>query len=71
MVSGIRTRDVLLPILLFPILIPVVIAAVNGTRELLDPRPLQFFYRWAQLIVVCDVVFVAGSLIVFEFVVED
>ncbi len=71
MVSSLRTRDVLLPILLFPILVPVVIAAVNATRELLSSGELQFFYHWLRLLAVTDVIFLAGAYIVFEFVLED
>jgi heme exporter protein B len=71
MVSGIRTRDVLLPILLFPILVPIVIAAVNATRELLGGGELEFLHQWVKLLVVSDVVFLAGSFILFDFVVED
>jgi heme exporter protein B len=71
MVSGIRTRDVLLPILLFPILVPIVIAAVNATRELLGTGELEFLHQWVKLLVVSDVVFLAGSFLLFDFVVED
>jgi len=71
MVSGIRTRDVLLPILLFPILVPVVIGAVNATRELLGAGEFQFFYHWVELLAVTDVVFLAGALLVFDFVIDD
>jgi heme exporter protein B len=71
MISDIRARDVLLPILLFPILVPVVIAAVNSTRELLVLNQLDFFYTWLRLLVVSDVIFVAGSFLVFDFIVGD
>jgi heme exporter protein B len=71
MVSGVRTRDVLLPILLFPILVPVLIAAVNATRELLAPGELHFFYNWLGMLVATDVIFLAGAFILFEYVLED
>jgi heme exporter protein B len=71
MVSGVRTRDVLLPILVFPILVPVVIAAVNATRELLGPGELDFFGNWLNLLVVSNIIFLAASLAVFDFVLED
>ena len=71
MVSGVRAWDVLLPILLFPILIPVVIAAVNATRGLFDPAGAEYFVQWLKLLVVSDVVFIAGSFMVFDFVLED
>lgn len=71
MVSGIRARDVLLPILLFPILVPVVIAAVNATRELLGTGEMEFFTQWLKLLAVADLILLAGSFLVFEYVVEE
>ncbi|UCF37217.1 MAG: heme exporter protein CcmB [Acidobacteriota bacterium] len=71
MVSSVRARDVLLPILLFPILVPVVIAAVNATREVLGTGELEFFWQWLRLLVASDVVFIAGSFLVFDYVVEE
>ncbi len=71
MVSGVRARDVLLPILLFPILIPVVIAAVNATRGLFNPAGAEYFVQWLKLLIVSDVIFIAGSFMVFDFVLED
>jgi heme exporter protein B len=71
MVSGLRTKDVLLPVLLFPILVPVVIAAVNATQEVLSPASFEFFYRWLKLLAVCDVIFVSACFVVFDFVLED
>lgn len=71
MVSGIRARDVLLPILLFPILVPMVIAAVNATRELLGTGELEFFGQWIKLLAVADLILLAGSYLVFEYVVDE
>lgn len=71
MVSSVRARDVLLPILLFPILVPVVIAAVNATRELLGTGELEFFFQWLKLLVASDVIFIAGAYLVFDYVVEE
>jgi heme exporter protein B len=66
-----RTRDVLLPILLFPLVIPVLIAAVKASNgflqgvELLDIRP------WINLLVVYDVIFIAVAFMVFDYIVEE
>lgn len=71
MVSRIRTREVLLPILLFPIIVPMLLAAVNGTQDVLirqDPRHLS---QWIQLLVAFDVIFLAACFLVFDYVVED
>jgi heme exporter protein B len=71
MVSTLRARDVLLPVLLFPILVPEVVAAVNATRELLGGNSLQYFWHWVQLLAVADVVFLAAAFLLFDFVLEE
>ncbi len=67
-----RSRDVLLPVLLFPITVPVIIAGVRGTAALLQPELdeaiLQF---WLALLVCFDVVFVTLALWTFEPVMTD
>jgi heme exporter protein B len=70
-VSGIASREVLLPILLFPIIVPVIIAAVSASREVLSMAELQHVYSWVRLLVGCDVVFVVGAYVLFDFVVGD
>ncbi|MCX6551802.1 MAG: heme exporter protein CcmB [Acidobacteria bacterium] len=62
-----RSRDVLLPVLLYPITIPVIIAGVRGTTALLQSTPDEPMARfWAALLVFFDVVFVTLSLWTFE-----
>jgi heme exporter protein CcmB len=62
-----RSRDVLLPILLYPITIPVIIAGVRGTLALLEEVPNEAMARfWISLLVFFDVVFVTLSLWTFE-----
>lgn len=67
-----RSRDVLLPVLLFPITVPVIIAGVRGTSALLQPdmeaAVLQF---WLALLLAFDVVFVTLALWTFEPVMTD
>jgi len=62
-----RTRDVMLPILLYPITVPVIIAGVRGTAALLAPDPdAALAEMWIALLVCFDVVFVILSLWTFE-----
>ena len=62
-----RTRDVLLPILLYPITIPVIIAGVRGTAALLQAPPDEAMaLMWIALLVSFDVVFVTLALWTFE-----
>ncbi len=62
-----RTRDVLLPILLYPITVPVLIAGVRGTSALLAaPVDEAAVTMWIALLVAFDVVFVTLALWTFE-----
>src|SRR5207248_4966955 len=62
-----RSRDVLLPILLYPITIPVIIAGVRGTAALLASPPDEpAAVMWIGILAAFDVVFVTLSLWTFE-----
>jgi heme exporter protein CcmB len=62
-----RTRDVMLPILLYPITVPVIIAGVRGTSALLQPVPDEpAAVMWIALLLCFDVVFVTLALWTFE-----
>lgn len=62
-----RTRDVMLPILLYPITVPVIIAGVRGTSALLQATPDEpMATMWITLLVCFDVVFVTLALWTFE-----
>lgn len=67
-----RSRDVLLPIMLYPMTVPVMIAGVRGTAALFQPTPdpavAQF---WLALLAAFDVVFVILALWTFEPVMTD
>jgi len=67
-----RSRDVLLPIMLYPMTVPVMIAGVRGTAALFQPIPepavAQF---WLSLLAAFDVVFVIMALWTFEPVMTD
>ena len=67
-----RSRDVLLPVLLYPITIPVIIAAVRATAALLQPDVDADIMRfWLALLVCFDVVFVTLALWTFEPLMTD
>lgn len=62
-----RSRDVLLPVLLYPITIPVIIAGVRGTVALVDPAAdVALAQMWLSILLFFDVVFVTLSLWTFE-----
>ena len=57
--------------LVFPIVLPVVIAAVKITGGVLDGQPWSEVRTWLQLLVGFDVIFGVVSFIVFDYVVEE
>jgi heme exporter protein B len=66
-----RTRDILLPILLFPVVIPVFIASVKASSGFLQGLEMVDISPWLNLLVVYDVVFIAAAFMVFDYVVEE
>jgi len=62
-----RSRDVLLPVVLYPITIPVIIAGVRGTAAVLgDPPDVAMAQFWIALLAFFDLVFIVLSLWTFE-----
>lgn len=67
-----RSRDVLLPVLLYPITVPVIIAGVRATAALVEPEMDAGIIRfWLALLVCFDVVFVTLALWTFEPLMTD
>jgi heme exporter protein B len=66
-----RTRDILLPILLFPIIIPVLVAAVKASSGYLQGLPVEEILPWLNLLIVYDIIFIAIAFMVFDYVVEE
>jgi heme exporter protein B len=67
-----RARELVGPLLLLPLLVPVLIACAQATEPLLrqDPGP-EHLGRWLALLTLYDVVFVLLSVAVFDYLLED
>lgn len=65
------TREILLPILLLPMLVPVILAAIQSTNGALFREAFSTYAMWLRLIVVYDVIFTAIASVLFETVVEE
>jgi ABC-type transport system involved in cytochrome c biogenesis permease component len=63
-----RSRDVLLSTLLYPIVVPIVIAGARGTAQVLDPISPDFdgALFWTQFLFGLDAIFVTVGLWAFE-----
>ncbi|MBI4299235.1 MAG: heme exporter protein CcmB [Chloroflexi bacterium] len=71
MAANTRSREIMLPVLFFPIALPVVIAAVEGTAGTLRGDGWSEIGRWVQLIGVFDVIFLVVSGFAFHFALEE
>jgi heme exporter protein B len=66
-----RARDVMLPLLVFPVCVPVVIAAVEATSRVFAGDLSGDRLRWLALLAAFDVIFSVLCFVVFDFVVEE
>ena len=66
-----RTRDILLPILLFPVVVPVLLAAVKASNGFLEGLALSDFILSINLLITYDIIFIALAFMVFDSVVEE
>jgi len=71
MVVHTRAREVLLPVLLFPVVIPVMLSAVRLTAAVLDGLPMAEMQNWLSLLIAFDAIFLALSVILFDYVMEE
>ncbi len=66
-----RSREILLPVLFFPVIVPVIIAAVEATALVLQGGPmLPVWTRWLPLLVVFDALFLVICPWIFGYVFE-
>jgi heme exporter protein B len=70
MTAQLRAREVLLPVLLLPLAVPVLLASVRLTEWALAGEPWGAALDWWQLLLGFDVVFLVVGFLVFEFVLE-
>lgn len=69
--SRVRAREVLLPLLLFPMLVPLLLASVEATKALLEGNAMGDAGQWARLLAAFDVIFLIATTAAFEYVIED
>jgi heme exporter protein B len=69
--SSTKMREVMLPILLFPVSIPLLMAAVKLTSGALQEREFADLSNWFNILMVYDVIFLVVAFWVFEYVVEE
>lgn len=63
-----RLRDVLLPIVLYPLCVPLLIAGVKSTSMLLGEPDIEGVWDWSRIVLAVDGIFVIGSALLFRWV---
>ncbi len=71
MASRIRAREVMLPLLLFPMLIPLLVGAVEATTAMLSGDVMGDSRVWVRLLIIFDTMFIVICLWAFDFVIEE
>ena len=71
MTANLRAREVMLPLLLFPLTVPVILGSVRATEAILAGEGLAGVSHWLKLLAGFDVIFLVVSPLVFEFVLEE
>ncbi|MFC1933742.1 heme exporter protein CcmB [Chloroflexota bacterium] len=66
-----RARDIMLPILFLPVVVPVIIAAVKATAPVLAGKPWGDVLTWLQIMIAFDIIYLVVATLVFEFVIEE
>src|SRR5437588_4245488 len=69
MAAATRARELLLPILVFPLIVPVVISVVRATQQLMVPTVNE--PPWIGLLIAFDVIFLSISMLTFQYVIEE
>ncbi len=70
MSSRSRAREVLLPLLLYPMLIPVLLASMIATKALLFGDLMNEVGAWVRMLSAFDVIFLVATFFAFEYVIE-
>ena len=68
MTAQVRSRELLFPVLLLPIQVPVLLAAVSATQVVLAGQPLSAAAPWLRLLAAADAIYVVLGLLTFEFI---
>lgn len=66
-----RARESLLPIVMLPVALPVLLASVRASTNILTNAPVDDWIAWPQILVVVDMIYLVLCFLLFEFVIEE
>ena len=70
MTAHVRARELLFPVLLLPVLVPVLLGIVKSTEALMLGQTLDSVGHWVKLLIAADVIYVVAGLLTFDFLLE-
>ena len=70
MTAQVRARELLFPVLLLPVQVPVLLGTVKATEAVLLGEPLGAVAHWLRLLAAADVVYVAIGVLTFDFILD-
>jgi len=68
---NVRTREIMLPILQFPISVPLIICGVQATRAAIEGQEWAVIWGWSKIIIAFDIIFFIVGYLTFEFIIEE
>ncbi len=71
MTAQVRARELLFPVLLLPVQVPVLLGTVKATEAVLLGEPLGAVAHWLKLLAAADVIYVAAGVLTFDFLLES
>lgn len=66
-----KSREIMLPIMYFPVFLPVIFGAVESTAAILQGQDWQVIWGWLRIILAFDIIFITVVLFVFKYVIEE
>ena len=71
MTAQVRARELLFPVLLLPVQLPVLLGTVKATEAVLLGEPLGAVGHWLGLLAAADVIYIVTGLLTFDFLLES
>ena len=69
--ANLKTRDIMLPILLYPLMVPIAIGSVKMTSQVLAGEGLSSVMNWVGLTLCFDVIFIGVSIMTIDHILEE
>jgi heme exporter protein B len=66
-----RARELLLPLILFPLMIPIILATIRCMENILRAGEVGDAFPWLRLLVGFDVIFLTVGVLIFDWVIES